>query len=55
LNLEAVLDVKSSVLNIKNPPEPGAPYLLGMQFKALPPADRALLEAFLKRERSQAE
>jgi hypothetical protein len=55
LNLEAVVDVKSSVLNVKNPTDPGTPYILGVQFKALPAADRALLEAFLKRERGQAE
>lgn len=55
LNLEAVLDVKSSVVNVKAPPDPGTPYVLGVQFRTLPAADRALLEAFLKRERGQAE
>lgn len=55
LNLEAVVDVRTSVLNVKDPERPGAPYVLGVQFKDLPAGDRALLEAFLKRERGEAE
>jgi hypothetical protein len=55
LNLEAVVDVRTSVLNVKAPEQPGAPYVLGVQFQALPAGDRALLEAFLRRERGDTE
>lgn len=51
LNLEATLDVKSNVANIRPPDEPGGAYLMGVEFKSLAAADRDLLVAFLKRER----
>lgn len=51
LNLEATLEVKSSVQNVASPESPGGSYIMGVEFKALAPADQALLEAFLRRER----
>jgi hypothetical protein len=51
LNLEAMLEVKSSVNNVQSPQAPDGAYVMGVEFKALAPADQALLDAFLKRER----
>jgi PilZ domain len=53
LKLEAGLEVKTNVLNVQAPASSGEPYVMGVQFKSLSPADRALLEAFLKRERGE--
>ena len=53
LNLEAMLDVKTSVQNVQAPDKPGGPYQMGVEFKPLGPADRQLLDAFLKRERGE--
>jgi hypothetical protein len=53
LNLEATLDVKTSVHNSRPLANPADGYLMGVEFKSLPAADRALLEAFLKRERGE--
>ena len=55
LNLEALLDVKSAVLNVRPPDTPGGVYEMGVEFKGLVAADRALLEAYLKRERKDEE
>jgi len=55
LNLEAVLDVKSNVVNVQSPQGHDGSYLLGVQFKPLKAGDRALLEAFLRRERESLE
>jgi len=55
LNLEALLDVKTAVQNVKAPATPGGPYQMGVEFKAVAPADRELLDAFLKRERGEGE
>jgi hypothetical protein len=52
LNLEALLDVKTAVQNVQAPETPGGPYQMGVEFKPLSAADRALLDAFLKRERA---
>src|SRR5262245_65671419 len=51
LNLEALLDVKTAVQSVQGPDAPGGTYHMGVEFKALAPADRDLLIAFLKRER----
>ena len=53
LNLEALLAVKSAVQNVRPPEAPGGVYQMGVEFKGLAAADRALLEAFLKRERGE--
>lgn len=55
LKLEAFLDVKSSVQNVRPPESPGGAYQMGVEFKGLAAADWALLEAFLKRERKEEE
>ena len=51
LNLEALLEVKTAVQSVQGPNAAGGPYNMGVEFKALAPADRELLNAFLKRER----
>lgn len=51
LNLEALLEVKTAVQDVQAPSKPGGPYQMGVEFKPLPPADRELLNSFLKRER----
>ncbi len=51
LNLEATLEVKSAVHNVQSPQSPDGAYVMGVEFKPLAPADQALLDAFLKRER----
>jgi len=53
LNLEALLEVKTSVQNVHAPDKPGGPYQMGVEFKSLAPADRALLISFLNRERGE--
>ena len=53
LNLEAMLDVKTAVQNVRAPDTPGGPYQMGVAFKTLAPADRELLISFLKRERGE--
>ena len=51
LNLEALLEVKTAVQSVQASSSAGGPYNMGVEFKALSPADRDLLNAFLKRER----
>jgi hypothetical protein len=51
LNLEALLEVKTAVQSVQASNTAGGPYQMGVEFKALSPADRELLNAFLKRER----
>jgi len=53
LNLEAMLAVKTAVQNVQAPSKPGGPYQMGVEFKSVAPADRELLNAFLKRERGE--
>jgi len=55
LNLEALLDVKTAVQNVRPLDAPGGAYEMGVEFKGLAAADQALLEAFLKRERKEEE
>src|SRR5262245_58411421 len=51
LNLKATLEDKSAVNNVQSPEAANGAYVMGVEFKALAPADQALLDAFLKRER----
>lgn len=53
LNLEALLEVKTSVQNVRLPETPGGTYQMGVEFKGLAAADRQLLLAFLQRERGE--
>jgi len=53
LNLEALLEVKTAVQSVQASNSAGGPYHMGVEFKALSPSDRELLNAFLKRERAE--